>query len=113
PPFDQTRSPVSIVFSDAFSSPRGAPASGSPSESAAERAGDPQRAGAKRRSPRGSPVGTPHQLAVAAIREETAEQRTPGGRAEAERVRRGTPSVAAARNSRRRPRPRSMPYTLL
>jgi hypothetical protein len=48
-------------FLVALSSPRGAPASGSPSESAAERAGAPQRAGAQRRSPRGSPVATAHR----------------------------------------------------
>jgi len=48
-------------FLVAFSSPRGAPASGSPSESAAERAGAPQRAGAQRRSLRGSPVATAHR----------------------------------------------------
>jgi hypothetical protein len=38
-------------------------------------------------------------IAVAAVREGAAKQRTPRGSAEAERVRRGTPSVAAARGS--------------
>lgn len=78
------------------------PASGSHSESAAVRAGAPQRAGAQRRSPRGSPVGT--------------AQRSPGrdpgggsgaenarGRAEAERVRRGTPSAWQPRGLRPAP----------
>jgi len=63
-----------IVF--VFSSPRGAPASGSSSESAAEHAGAPQRAGAKRRSPRGLPVVKAQEIAVA--REGAAKQRSPG-----------------------------------
>jgi hypothetical protein len=57
--------------------------------------------------PAGLTGGESTETAAAAAREGTAEQRTPGGRAEAERVRRGTPSVAAARTTRPRGRTRS------
>src|SRR5262249_9003241 len=52
---------------------------GSPSESERGAGGAPQREGAQRQSPRGSRVVNGRQTAVAAAREGTAEQRTPGG----------------------------------
>jgi hypothetical protein len=47
--------------------------------------------------------GSSRLTVVAAAREGAAEQRTPGGSAEAKRVRGGTPSAAAARSPRRAP----------
>src|SRR3954451_18703968 len=73
----------------------------------------PQRPGAQRRRPRGSPVArAPPRTTAAAVRELAAEQRTPGASAEAQRVRGGTPSVTAARAARLRGRTRSMTYRL-
>src|SRR5262249_39817704 len=78
-----------------------------------ERAGDPQRARREAPKPAGLTGRDSTTLAVAATREETAKQRTPGGRAEASGSEGEPRAPAATRATRPRGRTRSMTYTLL